>query len=172
MSLTRLLALPALLAVISWLPGAADAEEPRDGEHVEVAIGDAFAGQREAILEEMHSGGRYAEITPEAREEVLQSLQAMAEVLEGRARIADLTPEERVLVFNAQGVVNTHLTFAAEQSREECRRERKVGTHFRTTICNTVAEWTRQLEDAQQEMNLKQRGPRCTQQNPLPTCSG
>ena len=169
--------IPARLLLAACATGSAglalaaeSAEAP--GQHVSVALGDAFASQRATVLDEMRPGGRYAEITQDAREEVLTALQDMQEVLEGRGRIEDLSPEERVVVFNAQSVVNTRLTFAAEQSREECRRERKVGTHFRTTVCNTVAEWTRQLEDSQDEIRLKQRGTRCTQNGAPSLCGG
>lgn len=124
--------------------------------------GRSFDQQRDELIEEMRDGGRFGEISDEARAEVIAALDTMAELLDGQASFGHLDEEDKIRLFNAQEIANTHLTVAREDSRIVCKRERKVGSHFKTSICNTVAEWTIQREAAHDAMSQKQRGPICT----------
>lgn len=152
--LAVLLALFVPLAALAQ--GSADAAfQLRFGE------GRSFDQQRDEIVEEMHDGGRFGEISDEARAEVIAALDTMAELLDGRASFGHLDEAEKIRLFNAQEIANTHLTVAREDSRIVCKRERKVGSHFKTSICHSVAEWTIQREAAHEAMSQKQRGPMC-----------
>jgi hypothetical protein len=43
-------------------------------------------------------------------------------------------------LFNNQGLVNTILTMAENDSRVVCRRKGRLGTNFKTTTCETVRD--------------------------------
>ena len=134
--------------------------------------GPDFEQQRKEIIDEMYDGGRFGEIEPKAREEVIAALETIGELADEQGRFEHLSEEDKVRLYNAQEVANNHLTLAAENSRIECRRERKVGSHFKTSICHTVAEWTLQREAASEAMNQKQRGPKCGQGECGPPAQG
>jgi hypothetical protein len=148
----------ALCAPVAALAqGSADAAfQLRFGE------GRSFDQLRDEVVKEMRDGGRFGEIGDEARAEVVAALDTMAELLDGRDSFGHLDEEEKIRLFNAQEIANTYLTVAREDSRMVCKRERKVGSHFKTSICHTVAEWTIQREAAHDAMSQKQRGPICT----------
>ena len=120
--------------------------------HEDVAFSPtAFAEQREAIERDL-AGDRYAEISRSDRAAVREALGRIGQALEGKDSLDLLAEEERVAVFNDQELVNTTLTRAADDSRLVCRREKKVGTHFKSNVCMTVAERRRAQESARERL--------------------
>lgn len=105
-----------------------------------------FADVRKALTSE-----DYAEITTADRRTVLDLLDRM-ENLVGERSVDELSDEHRVRLFNWQDQANTILVGAAEDSRVVCRREKKVGTRFTTTHCETVAERRRVRDATQQQL--------------------
>jgi hypothetical protein len=57
-----------------------------------------------------------------------------------------MSPAQRVELFNTQETVNRLLTRAAEDSRLVCKRERRTGSNYVTSACQTVADRRRQRE--------------------------
>jgi hypothetical protein len=108
-----------------------------------------FAAQHEAIVEDLHDGKTYAEITPDDRREVREALERISSTLEESGSLANLSEEEKVAVFNDQELVNTILTQAAEDSRVVCVRRKRVGSHRTSNECTTVAERERARERSQ-----------------------
>lgn len=107
---------------------------------VDVARGDAgFAGQKAAIIQQLNDGSTYAQISADDRTLVLQALDRMERLLAGRSPDA-LSEDERIAVYNDQELVNVPLTRAERDSQVICTRGRTVGTHFRATRCESLAE--------------------------------
>ena len=150
------------LAAVLLLPGLALAQGSDADFQLRLGSGPDFEQQRREIVDEMHGGGRYGEIGSEARAEVILALETIGELADDQGRFEHLSEEDKIRLYNAQEVANNHLTLAAEYSRVECRRERKVGSHFKTSICHTVAEWDLQRRSASEALNQKQRGPICS----------
>lgn len=105
-----------------------------------------FSKQRAAISRDLADGETYAELSTEARAEVTASLDAMQRMLDAAGTVDAMPPQERVELFNTQEKVNALLTQAAEDSRRVCTRERRVGSNFVVSSCQTVAEQRRQRE--------------------------
>ena len=61
------------------------------------------------------------------------------------------------MLLNDQALVNTVLTQAADDSRLICSREQKVGTRFKTTVCETVAQRRERNEAAQRALDNRGR---------------
>ncbi|MBB1060133.1 hypothetical protein [Marilutibacter spongiae] len=110
------------------------------------SAGSDFAAQRAAIARDLADGETYAELSAAARAEVVASLDAMQALLGQSGSVDAMPPQLRVELFNAQEKVNTLLTQAAEDSRRVCTRERRVGSNFVVSSCQTVAERRRQQE--------------------------
>jgi hypothetical protein len=98
-----------------------------------------FAEQKADILAEMEDG-RYRKMDRVEKQEVIGVLDRMSRLLEGVESAADMTPEGRVALINHQNLVNILLTKADADQRVVCRRESTVGSNFRTTQCETVAD--------------------------------
>lgn len=101
--------------------------------------GAGFSEQKAAIIQKLNDGSTYAQISPEDRSQVLQALDRMERLLAGRSPDA-LNEDERIAVFNNQEIVHVLLTRAERDSQVVCTRGRTVGTHFRATRCETLAE--------------------------------
>ena len=71
--------------------------------------------------------------------------------------MSELPERTRLEVFNEQELVNTLLTEAREDSRQVCTREKKVGSHRTTTMCKTVAERRRDMEQSQGALRTNMR---------------
>ncbi len=128
--------------------------------HVAVAEGD-FAAQRARIEADLSDGKTYAEISPADRARVRESLARIAAQLNGVSSVDELSEPARVAVFNDQEVINTVLTRAAADSRVLCERVEKLGSHRRTTQCETVAERRRRSQqDRENLQQLQGRTPR------------
>ena len=154
----------ALLVVIALaaLPLAHAQQQPGEEqalpteEHVSLTASNVFARQRARIDMHLQPEGRFAGIGEEDRATVARLLDRMQEILDSAPSIEALEPEQRAELINVQSHVNVLLTQARADSREDCRRETIVGSRFKRTICQTVAEWRRQADASQEAMRLKQ----------------
>ena len=108
-----------------------------------------FEKQRSAIEKEITRGERYAEISDQDKRDVLEALEAMSGLLEGKSGIDELNADQRIELFNRQETVNTLLTGAAEDSRLICKRQTKTGSHRQETKCVTVAQARTDRENAE-----------------------
>ena len=154
-----------LLLSVPLLPGVARAADSGDAEpaasvaveeHVSLTVGRVFARQRARIDMHLQPEGRFAGISDESRATVSKLLDRMQEILDSAPSIEALEPEQRAELINTQSHVNVLLTQAREDSREDCRRMAVVGSRFKKTVCQTVAEWRLQAEASQEAMRLKQ----------------
>ena len=115
-----------------------------------------LAGQRAMVLKEMENGARFGEISDDDKADVFAALDRMEKLLGGR-RVAELTEPEKVALINDQELVNALLTKASIDSRMQCRREKRVGSHRTTNTCRSVAEWRRASQQSREDME-KRRG--------------
>lgn len=116
----------------------------------------AFAEQKEALVKALRSE-RYAEITPEDKEKVVDALDRMQTQLASVTAIDQLEPKARTAVYNDQELINQILTQAAEDSRIVCSREQVTGSHRQTNVCKTVAQRRHEREAAQNSLRNEQR---------------
>lgn len=115
---------------------------------------DDLGAQRAAVLEEMEKGERFAEISEADKAQVFAALDRMEKLLGGR-RIGDLPEADKVALINDQELVNALLTKANRDSRMQCRREKRVGSHRTTSTCRTVAEWRRASEQSREDIEKR-----------------
>lgn len=135
--------LAGILAAVVVAPAFAKDDPPIDLQLEAPAA--QFDGIRQALDTE-----DYAEITAADRRTVLDLLDRMEEQLANG--VDALNEDQKVRLFNWQDQANMILVGAAEDSRLVCRREQKVGTRFKTTHCETVAERRRVREANQQQL--------------------
>lgn len=113
-----------------------------------------LAGQRAAVVQEMEKGERFAEISDKDKQEVFAALDRM-EKLVGERSVGQLSETEKVALINDQELVNALLTKASVDSRMQCKREKRVGSHRTTSTCRTVAEWRRASEQSREDMERR-----------------
>ena len=99
-----------------------------------------FEEQKAFILQDIKDDEVYNEISYKDVKVVKDALDKMTITLSGVANISELTVDERADLFNNQGLVNTILTMAENDSRTVCRRTGRLGTNFKTTTCETVRD--------------------------------
>ena len=99
-----------------------------------------FEKQKSVILKDISTNTVYNEISYSDMKMVQQTLDLMSSTLEGVTDVNDLTEDQKADLFNNQGVVNTILTMAENDSRMVCRRRSTLGTNFKTTTCETVRD--------------------------------
>ncbi len=92
------------------------------------------------ILKDIKDDIMYNEIAYKDVKLVKQALVLMSSTLEGIDDVSELTEDQRAGLFNNQGLVNTILTMAENDSRMVCRRRGTLGTHFKTTTCETIRD--------------------------------
>ena len=114
-----------------------------------------LAGQREAVEAEMKPGGRFAEITDDARKQVDEAFERMQTVLAGKSSMDELRQDDRVALINDQELINALLTKAKTDSRMVCKREKRVGSHRLTSTCRTAAEWKRASEQSREDLEYR-----------------
>lgn len=115
---------------------------------------DDLAVQRITLEKEMKPGERFAEINANDRAQVFATLDRMQALLAGRS-VSQLNETEKVQLLNDQELVNALLTKARVDSRMQCKREKKVGSHRVTSTCRTVAEWRRASQQSREDMELR-----------------
>jgi hypothetical protein len=99
-----------------------------------------FEEQKATILQDIKDDTIYSEIEYSDVKLVKDSLNQMSLLLDGITDVAELTEDQRAELFNNQGLVNTILTMAENDSRMVCRRKGRLGTNFKTTTCETVRD--------------------------------
>jgi hypothetical protein len=110
------------------------------GETAKLSALDQFEQQKATILQDIKDNTVYSEISHKDANIVRDALNRMSENLEGVADLSEMTVDQRAALYNDQELVNTVLTMAENDSRMVCRRRGRLGTNFKTTICETVAE--------------------------------
>ena len=113
-----------------------------------------LAGQRAVVLKEMEAGARFAEISDDDKADVFAALDRMEKLLAGRS-VDQLGEAEKVALINDQELVNALLTKASIDSRIQCRREKRVGSHRTTSTCRSVAEWRRASEQSREDIEKR-----------------
>lgn len=114
-----------------------------------------FGEQRAAVEAEMVAGGRFAEITDDARTKVAEAFDRMQGVLDGKSSMDELRQDDRVALINDQELINALLTQAKIDSRTVCKREKRVGSHRLTSTCRTAAEWKRASEKSREDIEYR-----------------
>lgn len=99
-----------------------------------------FEQQKATILDDLNSDTVYREISHSDANLVRDTLNRMSERLDGVDDVGQMTKDQQAKLFNDQDLVNTILTMAENDSRTVCRRRGRLGTNFKTTTCETVAE--------------------------------
>lgn len=99
-----------------------------------------FEQQRETILKDIKDDVIYQEIAYKDVKLVKDALDKMSITLNEVSDIEELTIDQRAELFNNQGLINTILTMAENDSRTVCRRRGRLGTNFKTTTCETVKD--------------------------------
>ena len=110
------------------------------GETAKLSALDQFEQQKATILQDIKDDTVYSEISHKDANIVRDALNRMSENLQGVADLSEMTVDQRAALYNDQELVNTVLTMAENDSRMVCRRRGRLGTNFKTTICETVAE--------------------------------
>lgn len=149
-SINTLLSAAALCLALGL--GAARADDAK----LAVADGD-FQAQKSQIIQQLNDGKTYAEISAADRAEVLQALDRMEQLLAGRSA-SELSESQRISLFNNQELVNVLLTRAERDSQVVCTRGRTVGTHFRATRCESLAERRQRHNVTDEVVQRLQRG--------------
>jgi len=99
-----------------------------------------FEEQKSIILKDISNNTVYNEISYSDMKTVKHTLDLMSSTLEDVTDVNELTEGQRADLFNNQGLVNTILTMAENDSRMVCRRRGTLGTNFKTTTCETVRD--------------------------------
>jgi len=110
------------------------------GETAKLLALDQFEHQKATILQDIKGDTVYSEISHKDANIVRDALDRMSENLQGVADLGEMTVAQRAELYNDQELVNTILTMAENDSRMVCRRRGRLGTNFKTTTCETVAE--------------------------------
>ena len=143
------------------LPGAhatMSAADRGKAEHtLDVSV--PFEQQKQKILTDMSDGETYAEMSQRDRQDVRDALTRIGDLLQAAGGVDQLSEDRKAKVFNDQEIINTILTRAGEDSRQVCKRERRVGSHRTTSQCYTVAERRRMREESSDELGKNFRQP-------------
>lgn len=114
---------------------------------------EAFEKEKSTILKDIKDGLIYSEISHKDANLVREALGRMSEVLGTVDDPQQLDQEKLVRLYNEQNLVNTILTMAENDSRQVCRRRGRLGTNFKTTTCETVAERRERQEADRMEIS-------------------
>lgn len=114
---------------------------------------EAFEKEKATILKDINDGIMYSEISHKDANLVRDALNRMSEVLSTVDDPQQLDQEKLVRLYNEQNLINTILTMAENDSRQVCRRRGRLGTNFKTTTCETVAERRERQEADRMEIS-------------------
>lgn len=114
---------------------------------------EAFEKEKATILKDISDGLIYSEISHKDANLVRDALGRMSEVLGTVDDPQQLDQQKLVRLYNEQSLVNTILTMAENDSRQVCRRRGRLGTNFKTTTCETVAERRKRQEADRMEIS-------------------
>lgn len=135
----------ALLSVLLLLPLVAGAQS--GGTHASLRFEPSrFDTQRQQLEHAIATDARYSEINTAQRADVVAALDSIADTFEGHEALGTLTAAERSALESAQKKLTAALDAAAEDSRQVCRRETKIGSNMPTKVCKTVARLRQERE--------------------------
>lgn len=101
---------------------------------------DQFTQQKEQILDDLKTDRVYKVMSKQNKKLVRDALDRMTETMGDSQEIEQLTKEDRTRLYNDQELVNTVLTMAENDNRQVCSRRSRVGTHFKTTECESIGD--------------------------------
>ena len=99
----------------------------------------------------MTQKGRYKDMSPDKRVELLSKQAALLTMLEGKKTAADLTAEQQMQAFNTLEWIEAAIN-NADDERMVCRREKPLGSTRTTRVCRTAAQEREAQERAREEM--------------------
>lgn len=99
-----------------------------------------FEQQKATILQDIKDDVIYEEIAYSDVKIVKGALDNMSVTLASVNDVSELSDDAKADLFNQQELVNTILTMAENDSRVVCRRRGRLGTNFKTTMCETVKD--------------------------------
>ncbi|KAB8192511.1 hypothetical protein [Marilutibacter maris] len=109
-------------------------------------VGQILKQQHEIRRESEVSTGEYARFGSRALGRMHSAQDRIFDLLDDVSTVDQLGPDQKVELFNALEEVKAVIS-ENEDNRQECWRERKVGTTLRTTRCATIAEMRAVRED-------------------------
>jgi len=124
----------ALFSLLGIMPALAEEASTK------LSSFEAFEKEKAVILKDISDDVIYNEISHKNANLVREALNRMSEKLAGVQNAEELDQNKLVELYNEQNLVNTILTMAENDSRQVCRRRSRLGTNFKTTTCETVAE--------------------------------
>ena len=83
------------------------------------------------------------------------ALERMEMLFDKAGSTARMDKADKVSLYNDQELVNALLTKANKDSRIQCRREKRVGSHRTTSTCRTVAEWRRASQNSREDLEKR-----------------
>lgn len=118
----------------------------------------------DVLSQEMRAGGRFEYVSAAERARIDAALARIGAVLEGKRTLAELRDPERVAVFNAQEEVNGILA-RRDRERLVCEHRKTVGSHRKTTVCETYGERMARIKGSRERVDgLNRRIQACREQ--------
>lgn len=113
----------------------------------------AITEQQAEIRAGVEAGtGRYKDMPPAKRGELLAKQQTLLAMLNGKRSTEDLTEVQRNDAFNALEWIEATIN-NAEDDRMVCSFERTIGSNRKTRVCKTVAQIRREHEEARRRVD-------------------
>lgn len=132
-----------------------------------LVIEDIVSQQEQIRADVVATKGRYADMPPHKRDELLGKQASLLRMLEGKQSADELTEDQRMQAFNTLEWIEAAIN-DEEDERMICVRERTIGSNRITRTCRTEAQWTEARERAREL--LLNRGA-CSNLGGVP-CSG
>jgi len=113
----------------------------------------AITEQQAQIRSEVQAGtGRYKDMSPAKRSELLAKQQKLLATLDGKVSADDLTDAQRTEVFNTlewiEAAVNND-----EDDRMVCTYERTIGSNRKARVCKTEAQIRQQQDESRRRVD-------------------
>lgn len=118
----------------------------------------AIVAQQAQMRGEVQAGtGRYKDMPPAQRDELLRRQGAVLQMVQGKGDTDELAPEERTRLFNELEAIES-LVNKAEDERMICEHQKTIGSNRKERVCKTVAQRRKEQEAARSVMG---RATRC-----------
>lgn len=145
----------AVLAVTIALPAWSRVGAPLELDQVRVQ-------QQQIRADLIDSKGRYADLSPRRRDEILAKQDGLLRLIEGKQMPGDLSDRQQLEMINdlewIQAAINE-----AEDQRVTCRSVKVTGSQMVKRVCRTAAQIREDREDAR---NSIERRALCTGDQP------
>lgn len=138
--------LASILAFFLALPAAANEASP-SLEEIRVQQAE-IGGQARA------GTGIFEEVPQADRNRLLERQGAVLELIDGKHSASELGDSERMTVFNHLEEIKA-IVQRAEDSRVVCEYKKKVGSHMKTRVCQTVAARRAETEKARAALDSR-----------------